>query len=607
VKRFLVAAVVLLVAVWWGLRVAKRSSTSPLTSPLTSTSTSTRLPIRLPRATARQDATVAAGEFGGRVLSTVDGHGIARAALTFLHEGAAISTESDGDGRFRVTAKSAGAYELASAAAAGFAPFEPQLGHSPVTLWARAGVRLDDVTIFLTPAIALTVLVEDSAGKPIAGAEVRVFDEMRGAAEIAATLTDGKGRAQVTAEAMDVVEARHAGYKRARAYVNTAVEASQRLTLRLAAGGEAARVGIGGRVVDRRGLPVDGALVEAWSVARDDGDEPARAQTLSGVDGRFALADLDDAVYTLRAVARGQGSALRAGVRAGARDVELRLGAIGAGIRGTVRDGSGQPITAFTVVAWPRRGALGRGPEERATVVDAQGHYELPLPPGSYVAAAAARGHAKSEEQTIDVADDAVTVDFTLRTGSRIRGRVVERDGGGAIAGARVSVEGDMLGDGVTLSTDAVSSGDGSFALEGLAPGRHSIDVGAGGHDSRIVSGLQVPPDRTLGPITIDLARVAPGETPKTELVGIGIVIGADESGMHILIKNAIASGGAAEAGLGAGDVILAVDGTSVEALGFPTAVQNIRGVEGSVVTLTVRRKDGSIQVIPVVRKRISN
>ena len=42
-------------------------------------------PLRLPAATVRADATAAAGEFGGRVLSTADGRPIANAALTFLH------------------------------------------------------------------------------------------------------------------------------------------------------------------------------------------------------------------------------------------------------------------------------------------------------------------------------------------------------------------------------------------------------------------------------------------------------------------------------------------------------------------------------------------
>src|SRR5262249_20695392 len=161
-------------------------------------------------------------------------------------------------------------------------------------------------------------------------------------------------------------EARHVGFARARASVDDVARATGRVTLRLLAGAEPARLTIGGRVVDRNGQPVDGALVEAWARAGEGRKELASAQTLSGADGRFTLAELDDATYALRASARGQGAVARGGVRAGSRDVELKLGAPEAGIRGTVRDPSGKPLSAFSVVAVPRVGTLGRGPEERA-------------------------------------------------------------------------------------------------------------------------------------------------------------------------------------------------------------------------------------------------
>jgi Carboxypeptidase regulatory-like domain/PDZ domain len=563
-------------------------------------------PLRLPVATTREDAKVAAGELGGRVMSSVDGKPIARAALVFLHEGAAVSTETDAQGRFVVTAASPGAYELTSATATGFAPFEPQLGHSPVTLWARAGVRVDDVTIYLTPAVELTVVVQDDKGKPLAGAEVRAFAEARGAADAKVTTTDAKGEATVAAQPFDVVEARHAGFKRASARVSRQTEATRRLTLRLLPGADAPRATIAGRVVDGRGQPVDGALVEAWAYGSDGNKTPAWAQTLSRADGGFTLTELDDATYNLRASARGEGAVARAGVRAGSRDVELRLGAAEAGIRGVVRDGSGKPVTAFTVLAFPRLGPLARGPEERATVIDAQGRYALLLPAGSYVVSAAARGFARSDERTVEVRDTPVDVDFTLRGGSRVFGRVVERGSAKPLQGARVELEGDAHGDGVTLAYDTRSGADGAFTLDGLSQGRHSILVEADGHDGRIVSGLQVPADGALGPLAIDLAPVKPGEEPKTELVGIGAVIGADESGAHLVIKNAMPGGGAAEAGLGAGDIILAIDGDAVEQGTFAEAIQKIRGPESSVVVLTVQRKDGSTQVIPVRRLRIT-
>lgn len=57
---------------------------------------------------------------------------------------------------------------------------------------------------------------------------------------------------------------------------------------------------------------------------------------------------------------------------------------------------------------------------------------------------------------------------------------------------------------------------------------------------------------------------------------------------------------------LQAGDEITAVEGESVEALGYSAAVEKVRGTEGSYVSLTVRR-DGQEQTVSVQHKDIVN
>ena len=371
------------------------------------------------------------------------------------------------------------------------------------------------------------------------------------------------------------------------------------------AGAERARLGIGGRVVDGKGLPVDGALVEAFAPPSLDGTTVAGAQALSGADGRFALAALDDAVYSVRATTRAQGSAIARDVHAGANDVKLELAAPNAILHGVVRDSAGKPLTAFTVVAYLRQGAFGRGPEERATVIDPEGRYALPLSPGSYAVTAAARGFAAAHEQNVDVGENGAEHDFTLSRGSRIFGRVVERGSNKPLAGANVAFEGHGIGgDDIGIATDAATGSDGSFSLEGLPAGRQSLNVQAVGHNGRILGALEVPRDGALGPLTIDLAPVDPGEEPTTEFVGIGAGIGARPEGMLIISVNA--NGGAADAGLVVGDIILSIDGQNAEAIGFVGSIQLIRGPEDSIVTLAVKRKDGSVQTIPVRRKRVN-
>ncbi|MDB4965528.1 MAG: hypothetical protein JWN44_1217 [Myxococcales bacterium] len=610
-KKLLIAAAALLLLLlllnveWHRVSppIAAKPASAEASGPMRPRSSLRRAPpFRLPTATKIDAPSLNAGELGGRVLSAADGKPIARATLTFLHRGLADSSESDDSGHFRLRPDSPGAYELTSAVASGFAPFEPALGHSPLTLWARAGVRLDDITIYLTPAIALTVVVKDNSGKPISSAEVRVFDQPQGFADGKPTLTDDTGQAHVSARPFVIIEVRRSGYVGARASVGAAVEADRRLELRLIAGSERPRLEIQGRVVDARGQGVDGALVEA-EVQSAVGDRFAtNGQTLSSADGTFVVSALDDYDYTMRASARGFAGTVKRDVHAGSRDVALALGAATAILRGTVRDGAAKPVVAFTLVARSKEGVIGRGPEEFATVVDGDGHYELALAPGTYQVAAAARGLARSPWQMVTLSD-AATLNFTLRAGSRLFGHVIDRGSGQSIAGARVMLESDTLTDGVTTLSDATTDADGHFSLDGLMPGRQALTISAVAHDGRCIGSLEVPADGALGPVTIDLAPAKPGEET-TEFFGIGAQLGADPVG--IVVKRVNPGGGAADAGLLAGDVILTVDGEDVGAVAFIDAIQLIRGPENSVVSLRVRRRDAATEVIQVTRKRVT-
>ncbi len=143
---------------------------------------------------------------------------------------------------------------------------------------------------------------------------------------------------------------------------------------------------------------------------------------------------------------------------------------------------------------------------------------------------------------------------------------------------------------------------DGTFTLDGIAPGRRSMLVAAFEHHGRIVAGLVFAEGATVGPLTIDLAPTAPGEEPTIELVGIGATLAAQDDAL--VVKAIFPGGGAAEIGMVPGDAITAVDGVLVTALGFSESIQRIRGPEGTVVRLAVRRGSAVLD-ISVPRRRL--
>ena len=70
---------------------------------------------------------------------------------------------------------------------------------------------------------------------------------------------------------------------------------------------------------------------------------------------------------------------------------------------------------------------------------------------------------------------------------------------------------------------------------------------------------------------------------------GVGVTLTRDESG-YIRIAEIFEDSPAAESGLLENDIITAVDGTDIKELDFDEAISRMRGIEGSEITLTVRR-----------------
>ncbi len=115
------------------------------------------------------------GAFAGRVINWSTGRGVPSAELVFGGDTGAITARTDAEGRFTLIPPSAAPLTLATVAAAGFLPYAPEWGHSPVRLVGQRGRRVDGVTIFLFPAIDYRGVVLDPSGQPVAGAVVRLL------------------------------------------------------------------------------------------------------------------------------------------------------------------------------------------------------------------------------------------------------------------------------------------------------------------------------------------------------------------------------------------------------------------------------------------------
>jgi uncharacterized GH25 family protein len=555
-----------------------------------------------------KDPAAKTGVFDGRVINWSTSEGVAQAELTLVRAGATVTFTTDANGRFHFVPPAVGRYALQTVTASGYLPFAPEWDHSAMQLDARPGLRIRDITLYLFPAVDYQGVVLDPEGKPIAGAQVRLFDAHTGEQALTGIAdrftTDAKGEFIFHARDNSILEASDGKHTPGRAVLDGAVAVSHHMTIKLGAGpaDALARFRISGRVIDDKGQPVEGALVIAQHDPEANVLHPL-AQATSNEQGAFTIADVDAGQHTLVAQRRDRASVERKGVAAGASEVVLTLAAGGV-VNGRVVDGKGRPVPAFTVIATRATSALEQTVVTNASIIDGDGRFELrELPPGNVRLIATASGLAQSEPKDVHV-DDPLPVELALHRGATLKGTVVDRATGAALALARVSVDSSVGGGNsvVPISASTVTDESGAFELTGITPGPRSPVVAAYAHHIRMLPKTQFEDDAVVGPVRVDLAPTKPGETPQMELVGIGVSLKPD--GDTLLIQRVFPDSGAADAGIAIGDRILAVDGVPVPQLGFDGSLNSIRGQEGTTVALTIKRGDAQMAV-PVVRKRL--
>jgi len=546
------------------------------------------------------DDTSGPGLVTGRVINWSTGDGVDGADLTFTGDGGATTVRSRAGGVFELAPGAPGHFVLTTISAPGFLPYAPELLHSSVHVEVIEDRAVRGITVFLFPAVDYTGKVVDDKGKPVAGAKVRLLGTPTGEQAIEKLETEwtsDKDGKFVFHAADDAVLEAVRGNQRGFAVLNGDVAITK--LLEIAIGNTPARDRtITGRVLEA-GKPVANVLVRA------EPEELGRQHTRSvsfattNADGSFALEDLDDGSYSLTTQAEGYASTFLEPVLGGARDVVLALDR-GQAITGRVVNTGADPVAAYTLLAFKRLGAR-RALVLARSVVDATGRFEIRVPPGEYDLQASSSGWAPSELVVAKAGDR--EVELTVSEGATLRGQVLAADGSGPIPYARIMRE--ARGGGASAqpaNAGTVTRMDGTFELAGIPPGPLSITIGAGGFHPKIEAGITASDGARLGPLTINLIKLKPGEKPSLELVGIGVKLIAGNEGLTV--EMVIPDGGAANAGIVAGDEVLAVDGLPTTELGIDGAVAKIRGVEGTTVTVTLRRGGKPVQLV-VTRKKL--
>ena len=541
--------------------------------------------------------------FDGRVISSTTGLGVAGAEVTLSHGGVAHSFLADAHGHFHFDPAAPGRYDVRAVAARGFWPLMAEARGDSITLMARPGRVVRDVVLSLDPDEPLRTTVLDPQGHAVAGARVAVHDGNGFALQ--AGDSDAHGVLMVHAPPEAVVEARHSRWSPGRAVVDEWARSTGLLEIRLGEPGDGQPPpgSIAGWVRDGAGGPIDGAVVVARADESNSHLPHPAGRGISGYDGRFVITDIDAGSYTVTAAAMAAelSPATAEHVRTGRQDVVLVLGTGGV-LTGLVVRADGLPATGLTVQL--RKPGPGGTPMV-ATFYDPDGRYSFPgLPPGPYLLHPMPRGGVPVPEVPVTVPDDGKQPPLVLPSGARLVGRVVEADGGAPIAQARIVLEpplADPLGAPlVSVTSDPV----GQFELGGIPEGMRSIAVYADDHDGQIVSGLQLPAEGTLGPVTIALTLTPPGQRAQRSASSIGASLIPTRDAL--VLAHVQPLGGAGEAGLVDGDRIVAVEGRPVAALGPAAAIEMVRGPEGTPVRLAVNRPAaGNTVELVVFRRRL--
>lgn len=380
-----------------------------------------------------------------------------------------VVLETDSDGSFAFEGLIARDYRVEATAGEGYA--------GPVRL--RLTDKAEPVTLRLRPGGTLEVAVSERAGgKPIAGAEV----ELRAALGWSGvTGADGTVVLRGVGPTWAPLAVSAKGFAPASVMASTSGEpdAPGRVAVALGKGAPFA-----GKVIDDAGKPVAGARVTAALVTEPfPVIDPRRDGVVSGADGAFTFPALAAGTYRMSATDATHAGATSAPISVDGvtprKGLELVMTAGGV-VKGTVTDGTGQPVAAADVRV-VTRGHVDWRPRRQA-FTDADGRFTIAgLPRRSVELVAWHPTGASAIAQADLAATPAHEVKLVLDVTGVISGTIVD-PAGEPVGDAQVVAEPITAGSVTERATwqvrgvqEVVSDAGGAFRFAGLPAGNYRV------------------------------------------------------------------------------------------------------------------------------------
>ncbi len=433
--------------------------------------------------------------------------------------------------------------------------------------------------------------VVDAEGHPIEGALVQPYVQLAsGRRDLDRVISDPEGNFRLTVEDSARVEVSHQCCRSADVSVGRA-DVELLVTLEPS---DLEQVSFAGVVVDEDNHPIEGASVEGIASV---GDEVALAiVTKTDVRGAFSVKVPADSKITVRSKRGAKKSGeLTLEPSTSARIVLLDHAG---SISGRVRDEAGLPVTEFQLHLQSDMTDL------RIEVMSTEGEFSISGLPKleSATLMLVAPGFLDPGPRSVTLArDEHVTgIDFVLQRGLSIRGVVIDRETKHPLDGANVRLIGVFKpGPNGRTRTDSL----GRFVLSGVTGSRVEVLINRSGYVGR----REVFETANQAEVHIGLTSESSPNAAE-EYVGVGMQFGNGKMpnpGSGYLVSSLHPQGGAVIAGVQLGDEILAADGVQASSVPIREFLRQIKGAEGSVVRLTLRR-DGQSFELHVARRELT-